>query len=185
MPQFTAGVNLDSSTKGNGNALYQVSIDTVFAVTQNAIDQTTILAGLKAEDLINGSTSTTFVDGSCATNEISFTGGQKSDIEVTSLCSTEQEVTNGLAAPAEITVSRNWAPDDPMLKVLADAYNNNELRGFVVEFPGTVAGVTSVSGYAFYAEVRQFTWSAATAGKVAATYTLRVRGKPFMFIHHT
>jgi hypothetical protein len=48
--------------------------------------------------------------------EISYTGGQKSDIDVTTLCSTEQEQTNGLAAPAEMSISvtgwamkrRNW-----------------------------------------------------------------------------
>jgi hypothetical protein len=58
----------------------------------------------------------TFLEAECATKEISYTGGQKSDIDVTTLCSTEQEQTNGLAAPAEMSISvtgwvmkpRNW-----------------------------------------------------------------------------
>ncbi|VGQ11711.1 hypothetical protein SB5439_04986 [Klebsiella variicola] len=184
MPSL-AGVAVDTATMGHGNALYQVSIDTLFAITQDAITPDQILAGLDAKNLIEGSTNSTFIDGSCATNEISFTGGQKSDIEVTSLCSTEQEVTNGLAAPAEISISRNWAPNDPMLPILRTAYDENKIHGFVVEFPGMIGTTPAVSGYAFYAEIRQFTWSVATAGKVAASYTLRVRGKPYMFLNRT
>lgn len=119
----------------------------------------------------SGTTGTTvkFIDGSCATNEISFQGGQKTDIDVTSLCSTEQEVTNGLAAPAEVTLTRNWADDDPMLAELEEASEKDEVRLYIVRFQ-------SGNGFAFLAEIRQSSWSAATAGKVAATYTLRLRG---------
>jgi len=112
-----------------------------------------------------------WIEGSCATKEINFTGGQKSDIDVTSLCSTEQEMVNGLAAPAELTLSRNWAADDPILEILEDAYNSDERHAFKVTFP-------SGNGYAFLAEVRQNSWSAATAGVVGASYTLRLKGKP-------
>ncbi len=40
-----------------------------------------------------------FLPLACAAKEIGYTGGQKSDIDVTTLCSTEQEMTNGLASP--------------------------------------------------------------------------------------
>ncbi len=112
-----------------------------------------------------------WLQGQCATREISYTGGQKSDIDVTTLCSTEQEMTNGLAAPAEATLSRNWAGSDPVLAALEQAYDGDELRAFRVTFP-------SGDGYAFLAEVRQNSWSIATAGVVSASYTLRLKGKP-------
>lgn len=112
----------------------------------------------------------TLVEGSCATNEISMTGGQKTDIDVTSLCSEVQEMANGLAAPGEIALTRNWAAADPFLAELEAADDNEELRYFKVVFP-------SGNGFEFLAEIRQFSWSVATAGKVAATYNLRLRGK--------
>lgn len=113
----------------------------------------------------------TWLDGSCATSEISFQGGQKTDVDVTSLCSDVQESFNGLAAPAELTLTRNWAENDPMLAELEDADAADEPRGYAVIFP-------SGNGFIFVAEIRQNSWSVATAGKVSASYTLRLRGKP-------
>ena len=115
--------------------------------------------------------SVTFLDAECATKEISFTGGQKSDIDVTTLCSTEQEQTNGLAAPAEMSISRNWVGDEAAQMALQAAYENDELRALKVVFP-------SGNGFYVLVEVRQSSWSVATSAVVAATYSLRVRGKP-------
>lgn len=112
----------------------------------------------------------TFLEASCASKEISYTGGQKSDIDVTTFCSTEQEQTNGLAAPAEMTITRNWVGDEEAQQALQTAYDNDELRAFKITF-------ASGNGYYILAEVRQSSWSAATAGVVGATYSLRVRGK--------
>lgn len=112
----------------------------------------------------------TFIEGSCATNEISMTGGQKTDIDVTALCSEVQEMANGLAAPAELSLSRNWAAADPFLAELEATDDLDEVRMFRVVFP-------SGNGFEFLAEIRQMSWTVATAGKVAATYNLRLRGK--------
>ncbi|WP_426817927.1 phage tail tube protein [Winslowiella sp. 2C04] len=106
----------------------------------------------------------------CSTKEISYTGGQKSDIETTTLCSTEQEMTNGLAAPGEMTISGNWAVDEGQ-DTLRTAYDSDAQHAFQVIFP-------SGNGYAFLAEVRQNSWGAGTAGVVTASFTLRVKGKP-------
>lgn len=116
-----------------------------------------------------------WAQGGCSTKEISFTGGQKSDIDVTSLCSTEQEMVNGLAAPAEVSLSRNWAADDEVLEILESAYENDTIHAFKVTFP-------SGHGYAFLAEVRQNSWTIATAGVVSASYTLRLKGKPVRLV---
>ena len=107
----------------------------------------------------------------CSTKEISFTGGQKSDIETTTLCSTEQEMTNGLAAPGEVTLSGNWSADEVGQETLRQAYDGDTQHAFQVIFP-------SGNGYAFLAEVRQNSWSVSTAGVVTASFTLRVKGKP-------
>ncbi|QXO52829.1 phage tail tube protein [Morganella morganii] len=111
-----------------------------------------------------------FLPLACASKEISYTGGQKSDIDVTTLCSTEQEMTNGLASPGEVSVSGNWSPDEGQ-EALRAAYDNDTIHLFKVEFP-------SGNGYAFLAEVRQNSWSAATSGLVTASFTLRMKGKP-------
>ncbi len=111
-----------------------------------------------------------FLPLACAAKEIGYTGGQKSDIDVTTLCSTEQEMTNGLASPGEVTISGNWSPDEGQ-EALRAAYDNDTIHAFKVEFP-------SGNGYAFLAEVRQNSWSAATSGLVTASFTLRMKGKP-------
>ncbi|MBG3012103.1 phage tail protein [Proteus mirabilis] len=110
-----------------------------------------------------------FLGISCSTKEISYTGGQKSDIDVTTLCSEEQEVTNGLSAPAELTINGNFT-DDEGQETLRTAYENDEVHAFKVEFPSGI-------GYAFLAEVRQNSWSAPTSGVVSASFTLRLKGK--------
>ncbi len=113
----------------------------------------------------------TFLVAECATKEITYTGGQKGDIDVTTLCSLEQEQTNGLAAPAEMSISRNWVGDEEAQLALQTAYDNDELRALSVVFP-------SGNGFYVLVEVRQSSWSVATSNVVAATYSLRVRGKP-------
>lgn len=112
-----------------------------------------------------------YIEASCATKEISFTGGQKTDIDTTVLCSEEQEMENGLPAPAEMTISRNWAGAEDAQDALDTANENNGKRAIQVIFP-------SGHGYSYLAEVRQSSWSAATNSVVGASYTLRIKGKP-------
>ena len=111
-----------------------------------------------------------YLDLSCTLKEAQFTGGQKQDIDVTTLCSTEQENVNGLPAPSEISLSgnfyRNAAQD-----ALRDAYDNDTTYAFQVIFP-------SGKGFKFLSEIRQHTWSSGTNGVVAATFSLRLKGKP-------
>ena len=111
----------------------------------------------------------------CSTKELSYTGGQKGDIDTTTLCSTEQEMTNGLAAPGEMTVSGNWSSEEEGQNTLRTAYDTDALHAFQVIFP-------SGNGYAFLAEVRQNSWSLGTAGVVTASFTLRIKGKPVAIV---
>lgn len=144
---------------------YEVTKGMTFAVSA---------APVSAEDFTDSgfpSNSVSWLEAACATKEISYTGGQKGDIDVTTLCSTEQEQTNGLAAPAEMSITRNWVGDEEAQQALQTSYENDELRALRVVF-------ASGNGFYVLVEVRQSSWSAATSSVVGATYSLRVRGKP-------
>ncbi|CAM3366965.1 hypothetical protein SB6411_00216 [Klebsiella spallanzanii] len=107
---------------------------------------------------------------SCAIKQASFTAGQKNDIDVTTLCSEETENINGLSAPHEMSMSGNFSRN-PGQDALREAYDNDEIYGFKIVFP-------SGNGFLFRAEVRQHTWDAQVNSVVAATFSLRLKGKP-------
>ena len=54
---------------------------------------------------------------------------------------------------------------------MREAYDNDTTYAFQVIFP-------SGKGFKFLAEIRQHTWSSGTNGVVAATFSLRLKGKP-------
>ena len=112
----------------------------------------------------------TFLSLECTLKEAQFTAGQKQDIDVTVLCSDEQENINGLAAASEMSLSGNFK-ENPGQAALRDAYDNDTVYGFRITFPSGI-------GFQFFAEVRQHTWSTGTNGVVAATFALRLKGKP-------
>ncbi|MCW2485938.1 phage tail protein [Candidatus Symbiopectobacterium sp. NZEC127] len=132
--------------------------------------QKTVIRISSAPTTLEGINTATFLELSCTIKEIQFTAGQKNDIDVTALCSDETENINGLPAPSEISLSgnfyRNAAQD-----ALRDAYDNDTRYAFQVIFP-------SGNGFQFLSEVRQHTWSATTNSAVAATFSLRLKGKP-------
>jgi len=110
----------------------------------------------------------------CTLKEAQFTAGQKSDIDVTVLCSDETENVNGLPAPSEITFNGNFYRNEAQ-DALRDAYDNDTRYAFKVEFP-------SGNGFSFIAEVRQHTWAVTTSNVVTATFSLRLKGKPVPII---
>ena len=60
---------------------------------------------------------------------------------------------------------------NPAQDALRAAYDNDGVYGFKVIFP-------SGNGFLMRAEVRQHTWDSQTNGVVAATFSLRLKGKP-------
>ncbi|HIF0470824.1 immunoglobulin domain-containing protein [Klebsiella variicola] len=112
----------------------------------------------------------TWLNLSCTIKQASFTAGQKNDIDVTTLCSDETENINGLPAPSEMSLSGNFYRN-PAQDALREAYDNDGVYGFKVIFP-------SGNGFLMRAEVRQHTWDSQTNGVVAATFSLRLKGKP-------
>ncbi len=86
--------------------------------------------------------SATYLDLQCTIKEVQFTGGQKQDIDVTTLCSTEQENINGLGAQSEISLSGNFY-SNPAQDALREAYDNDTTYGFKIIF---LQGSASSSG---------------------------------------
>ncbi|MGY0363641.1 phage tail protein [Escherichia coli] len=139
------------------SSLYEKSQGTKIQITSVPATPTTIDAAV-------------FLPLECSLKEAQFTAGQKQDIDVTTLCSDEQENINGLAAASEVSLSGNFK-ENPGQAALRDAYDNDTVYGFKIIFPSGV-------GFQFFAEVRQHTWSTGTNGVVAATFALRLKGKP-------
>lgn len=113
--------------------------------------------------------SATWLSLACLMTEVSYTGGAKSDIEITTLCSEEKEQTNGLADPGEITLSGNWVPNDEAMAVLRTAYANDTSLAFRLV-------LKDKSGYAFVAEVRQESFTISTDAVLTGEFTLRMKG---------
>ncbi|WP_392552923.1 hypothetical protein RHO14_03400 [Orbus wheelerorum] len=112
----------------------------------------------------------TWLELGCLLTEVSYTGGAKSDIEVTTLCSTEKEQTNGLPDPGEITLSGNWVPNDDALNVLRDAYTNDTAHAFRLV-------LQDKRGYAFVGEVRQESFTVSTDAVLTGEFTIRMKGR--------
>lgn len=108
---------------------------------------------------------------STTAKEVSYTGGQKSDLDMTVLESDEQEMENGLRGMGELTISGNWKPDDAGQDSLRAADADDSLR---------LLNITFKSGNAvkLLVQVRQDSWSIAQNGVASGTFNLRVIGKP-------
>jgi hypothetical protein len=108
---------------------------------------------------------------STTAKEISYTGGQKSDLDMTVLESDEQELENGLRAMGELTISGNWKPDDEGQGSLRAADADDSLRLLEIEFK-------TGNQVRLLTQVRQDSWSIAQNGVASGTFNLRVVGSP-------
>ncbi|NDL70507.1 phage tail tube protein [Vreelandella alkaliphila] len=110
---------------------------------------------------------------STTSKEISYTGGQKQEIDVTVLESEEQEMENGLRAPGELTISGNWTTDDPGQDSLrdADADADDTYRQLRVTFENGKSARMLV-------QVRQENWSIAPNGVASGGFNLRIMEGP-------
>lgn len=111
-----------------------------------------------------------YVGLSCLTTEITYTAGAKSDIDVTTICSTEKEQINGLQDPGEITLNGNWVANDDAQKILREAYDNDQIYGFKIVFSDS-------TGYMFRGEVRQENFTVAPDAIVTGGFTIRIAGR--------
>lgn len=77
------------------SSLYEKSQKTVIQISEGPVTPETLEAAI-------------FQDLSCTLKQVSFTAGQKQDIDATVLCSDEVENINGLPQPSEISMSGNF-----------------------------------------------------------------------------
>lgn len=115
-----------------------------------------------------------YVELGCMFTEMSYTGGAKADIDVTTLCSTSKENTNGLPDPGEVSFTGNWVVCDEAIQVLRQAYNDDQVYGFKMEMfdaDGNPAG-----GYEFQGQVRQENFTITAGDVMKGGFTVRMRG---------
>jgi hypothetical protein len=142
---------------------YEVTKGMTFAVSD---------APVTAEDF-NSATfpaaGVTWLEAACATKEITLPVDRKGYRRYHAVLA-EQEQTNGLAAPAEMSINRNWVGDEEAQEALQTAYENDELRALRVKFPSGNGFYVLVSSPELMVGFNLFV--------VGATYSLSVRGKP-------
>lgn len=129
-----------------------------------------LLVSRKSVTAIGETAEDGFVGFACTTKDASINRGQKSDIDVTTLCSEEQESTNGLPASGEVTLNTNWVGKDEGQDILDEAYESDEVHEFKLILK---------SGYGFHwlGEVRQADVSIPVNGVAAGSYNIRIKGK--------
>lgn len=142
-----------------GKAKFHLTAGTSIGVTESAV--ATIEAVASANKLEIGTTQ----------KEISYTGGQKQDVDVGVLLSEEEEMENGLESPGELSLSGNWFPSDEGQASLRAADADNSIRGLVLTFK---SGATAT----MLVQVRQESWGVQKSGVATGGFTLRVKGKP-------
>lgn len=108
---------------------------------------------------------------STTAKELSYTGGQKQDIDVTVLESDYQEMENGLRAPGELTISGNWTSDDPGQDSLRAADEDDTYRQLRVTFKNGKRTTMLV-------QVRQENWSLAANGVASGGFNCRIMEGP-------
>lgn len=105
----------------------------------------------------------------CVGRELSYQGGQATENDVTTFCSTAKEFRLGLEDSGNFTISGHWVQGNTAIAVLRAAAADKLARLFVVTFEN---GDT----FKFLAYVAQRSWTAAVDGVVTGTWNLRLTG---------
>lgn len=115
-------------------------------------------------------TDLTFETLDCTSREIQVQGGQSTENDVTTICSTAKEVRLGLPDSGTMTVNGHWLIGDEAQKIIKQADKDKKPRLIQVTFEdGSV--------FASLAMVTQRSWAAAVDGVVSATFNFRLTGE--------
>lgn len=107
----------------------------------------------------------------CTGREIQWQGGQATETDVTTLCSTAKEFRLGLTDAGTMSVNGHWVSGDAAQKVIKAADKDKKARLIEVTFEdGSV--------FASLALVSQRSWSAAVDGVVTGSFNFRLTGEP-------
>lgn len=105
----------------------------------------------------------------CVGRELSYQGGQATENDVTTFCSTAKEFRLGLEDSGNFTISGHWVQGNAAIAVLRTAAADKLARLFVVEFENG-------DQFRFLAYVAQRSWTAAVDGVVTGVWNLRLTG---------
>lgn len=113
----------------------------------------------------------TFESLDCTGREIQWQGGQATENDITTLCSTAKEFRLGLTDAGTMSVNGHWVSGDLAQKVIKAADKDKKPRLIQVTFEdGSV--------FASLALVSQRSWSAAVDGVVSGSFNFRLTGEP-------
>lgn len=114
--------------------------------------------------------SLTFATIDCTTREIQWQGGQSSENDVTTICSTAKEFRLGLPDGGTMSINGHWVTGDAAQKIVRQADKDKKPRLIEVTFEDG-------SKFASLALVTQRSWAAAVDGVVSATFNFRLTGE--------
>jgi len=118
-----------------------------------------------------GDSGLTFETLDCTSREMQWQGGQATENDTTTLCSTAKEFRLGLPDSGTMSVAGHWVISDDGQAVIKAADKDKKPRLIKVTFEdGSV--------FASLAIVSQRSWSAAVDGVVSATFNFRLTGEP-------
>ena len=106
----------------------------------------------------------------CITKQIQYQPGNKTEIDITTLCSTAKEFLLGLKDPGTLTFTGFYKSAHPGFKVLKQGDKDSKSRLYTITFPDQT--IIKVLGY-----VQAIPWSTAAEGVVDMTATIRLTGE--------
>lgn len=115
-------------------------------------------------------TGLTMADLDCTARQLQWQGGQATEHDTSTLCSTAKEFRLGLSDSGTLSVTGFWKSDDSAQKAIKAADKDKKPRLIVVTFPDR-------SKFTCLALVQQRSWDAQVDGVVGATFNFRITGE--------
>ena len=125
----------------------------------------------KEEATSTDSTGLTFESLDCTGKQVQWQGGQATENDVTTLCSTAKEFRLGLTDAGTMTVTGHWLSGDAAQKVIKAADRDKKPRLIELTF-------SDGSIFASQALVQQRSFDGSVDGVWSGTFSFRLTGEP-------
>ena len=112
----------------------------------------------------------------CEIKNMSFTGGQAAEIDVSTVCSEAKEFLLGLQDAGEASLEVNFVPGDPAIAEFLEAAEDGQPRWFKVVMPDSAGTPGAGGSLVFEASVRQVSFSFGVDQAYQGTFSLRLKG---------
>lgn len=129
----------------------------------------TLQVSTTAEDSVDPSPLPALASLDCVGREINYQGGQATEIDVTTFCSTAKEFRLGLEDAGNFTISGHWVQGNAAIAVLRAAAADKLARLFIVTFEN--GDQFRATGY-----VSQRSFTASVDSVVTGSWTIRLSG---------